>query len=96
MISLVPPGLLLGLIVSVGYAGLFHLWGGRNMRDLLAYLLASAVGFTFGQALGALLHFPLPAVGQVHIIEASVLAWLAMIGLRELRTAVKSGDLGSV
>lgn len=90
MIALVPPGLLLSAIVSAGYAGLFHLWGGRSLRDLAIYLLASALGFGFGQALGALLHLPLPRIGQVHIIEASVFAWLAMIGLRELRAAVTS------
>jgi hypothetical protein len=92
MITFVPPGLLLSALVSAGYAGLFHLWGGRSLRDLVAYLLASAAGFAFGQALAVLLHFPLPRIGQVHIIEASVFAWLAMIGLRELRAAVTSGN----
>ncbi len=95
MMALVSPGLLLGLLVSAAYAALFHLWGGRSLRDLALYLIASATGFAFGQALGALLHLPLPRVGQVHIIEASVLAWAAMIGLRELRSAAKSGDWGS-
>jgi len=88
MIALVPPGLLLGALISAGFAGLFHLWGGRSLRDLVAYLVASAAGFALGQAMGALLNFPLPRIGQVHIVEASVFAWAAMIGLHELRAAV--------
>ena len=83
-----PPGLLLGALVSAGFAGLFHLGGGRSLRDLVAYLVASAAGFALGQAMGALLNFPLPRIGQVHIVEASVFAWAAMIGLHELRAAV--------
>ena len=90
MIYLLPPGLLLGLVISALYAGLFHLWGGRTLRDLLMYLVASLVGFTVGQVIGMLIRLPLPHIGQVYIIEASIVAWLAMIAVRELGT----GDSG--
>jgi hypothetical protein len=90
MTSFVPPGLLFGLIISALYAGLYHLWGGRNLRDLLVFMIASAAGFAIGQVIGVLLGMPLPHVGQVYIFEASVFAWLAMIGARELRI----GDRG--
>jgi hypothetical protein len=84
MLDLVPPALLLGGLLSIGYASLLHLWGGRTLRDLLLYLVASASGFAVGQLLGVLLQIPLPAIGQVHVVEASLFAWLALIGAREL------------
>ena len=84
MLAFVPPALLLGILLSVAYASLLHLWKGRSLRDLLLYLLASAGGFALGQLLGLLLQIPLPRIGQVHVVEASIFAWLALIGVREL------------
>jgi hypothetical protein len=84
MLSIVPPALLLGILLSVAYASLLHVWKGRSLRDLLLYLIASAGGFAVGQLLGLLLQIPLPRMGQVHVVEASVFAWLALIGVREL------------
>jgi hypothetical protein len=85
MISLVPPGVVLGLALSALYAGVFHVWGGRTLRDLVAYFLAALVGFGIGQAIGMMLHLPLPHIGQAYVIEGSVFAWLVMIAVRELR-----------
>jgi len=84
MLAFVPPALLLAILLSVAYASLLHLWKGRSLRDLLLYLVASAVGFAVGQLLGLLLQIPLPHIGQVHVIEATVFAWVALIGVREL------------
>ncbi len=87
MIGLLPPALLLGILLSAAYAALLHLWKGHGLRDLLLYQVASAGGFAVGQLLGALLEIPLPRIGQVHVVEASLFAWLALIGLRELTIA---------
>jgi hypothetical protein len=84
MLAYVPPALLLGLLLSVAYASLLHLWKGRSLRDLLLYVIASVGGFAVGQLLGLLLQIPLPSIGQVHVVEASVFAWVALIGMREL------------
>lgn len=84
MLELVPPAVLLSALLCAGYAGLLHLWGGRSLRDLLVYLAAAAGGFAVGQLLGVLLQIPVPRIGQVHVIEASLFAWLALIGAREL------------
>lgn len=84
MLALVPPALLLGLLLSIAYAGLLHVWKGRTLRDLVLYLVASIVGFAIGHLLGLLLQIPLPLIGEVHVIEATVLAWVALIGVREL------------
>ena len=87
MLTFVPPALLLGILLSVAYATVLHLWKGRSLRDLLLYLIASAGGFAAGQLLGLLLQIPLPRIGQVHVFEASVFAWVALVGVRELTVA---------
>jgi hypothetical protein len=92
MLEFVPPALILGVLLSVGFASLLHLWGGRTLQDFLLYLIASAVGFTVGQLLGVLLQIPLPRVGQIHIVEATIFAWLALIGARELVTVRRTSS----
>ncbi len=87
MLALVPPALLLSIVLCVAYASLLHLWKGRTLRDLLLYLAAAVGGFAVGQLLGILLQMPLPQIGQVHVVEASIFAWLALIGMRELTVA---------
>ena len=93
MIYLVSPGVMFGLTVSALYAGLFHVWGGTTLRDLVVYLLASIVGFAVGQLVGVLLGLPLPHVGHVYIVEASLCSWLAMIGVRELRNGQRGQEV---
>ena len=73
------PGLLLGLLLSIGYAALFHLWNGRSVRQLMLYVVASVVGFAIGQAIGAFTEISLLQIGQVHTVEATIGAWLALI-----------------
>ncbi|MCC6168130.1 MAG: hypothetical protein IT329_12965 [Caldilineaceae bacterium] len=84
MFQWIPPALLLSALLCIAYASLLHLWGGRSLRDLLIYAAAAAGGFAVGQLIGMLLQLPLPRIGQVHVVEASIFAWLALIGAREL------------
>jgi hypothetical protein len=92
MLAFVPPALLLAILLSVAYASLLHLWKGRSLRDLLLYLLASTGGFAIGQLLGLLLQIPLPRIGQIHVVEASIFAWIALIGVRELTVARRANS----
>jgi len=87
MLAYVPPALLLSVLLCVAYASLLHLWKGSSLRDLLLYLMAAALGFAVGQLLGLLLQIPLPRIGQIHVVEASIFAWAALIGVRELTVA---------
>lgn len=77
-LSLVTPSLLLSLVVSLAYAALFHLWWGRSGRHLLLLILASMVGFGVGQFVGTLVRIPLLQIGEVHMVEASVGAWILL------------------
>ncbi|MBX3011284.1 MAG: hypothetical protein KF832_07240 [Caldilineaceae bacterium] len=78
MIPEVPPALVLGTMLCLGYAALLHLWLGRNLRDLIMMLVMAAIGFGFGQVMGALTNLPILQIGQLHVVEASVGAWLLM------------------
>lgn len=78
MIANVPPALLLGSLFCVGYAAFMHLWSGRTGRELWITLLMACMGFGFGQAVGLLTQVPLWQIGQLHLLEASLGAWLLM------------------
>ncbi len=77
-IALVTPSLLLSLLLSVAYAALFHLWWGRSLRHLLLLLFAAGVGFGVGQFVGTLVRIPALQIGEIHLIEATAGAWLAL------------------
>jgi hypothetical protein len=78
------PALLLGILLSVGYASLFHLWRGRHWGDLFLALPIAAIGFSVGQLIGLAAQTSLVQVGQLHLIEASIGAWLALFAVRAL------------
>ena len=78
------PALLLGLLLSAGYASLYHLWGGRTVRDLFVYLIVAGVGFAIGQGIGGVTDLALLRIGQLHVLEASLVAWISLFGLRLL------------
>lgn len=79
MSAWVSPALLLGSLLSCVYASLYHLWGGRTLRDLMVALLASGIGFSTGQSIGLLTSISLLRIGQLHVLEASLCAWIALV-----------------
>jgi hypothetical protein len=79
------PALILSLILATAYAAAFHLWQGRSMRDLLFFWLAAIVGFASGQVAGYLLDLLPWTIGQVHIVEATLVALLFLFIARWLR-----------
>ena len=76
------PALLFAALLVIAYASLVHIWTGHRLRDYIIYLIAAACGFLAGHLIGWLAQSPLPTLGQLHAIEASLLAWLALIGAR--------------
>ncbi|MCS7260304.1 MAG: hypothetical protein NZ765_05935 [Anaerolineae bacterium] len=67
-----PPELLLIVLFGVSYGALFHLYCGRKLRQLLAFLLASIVGFAFGQLIGELAGLAVFTMGRLHPVEGSL------------------------
>ena len=86
------PGLLLSLILASIYAAAFYLLLGRGPRDMLFFWLAAVVGFASGHCVGELWGFIPWTLGQVHIIEASVLAILFLLLARWLGQEKKPDD----
>lgn len=82
MAALLNPTLLLAILLAIGYASLFHLWTGRNLRDLGIYLLAAAVGVVLGQWIGGTLGLNVLRIGQLHALEVTVGAFLALVIVR--------------
>jgi len=72
------PAMLLGLLFCLGYGALAHLGAGQSLRDLLGFLLVSTLGFGIGQLLGTLLQSPFLQIGELHLFEASLAAWLLL------------------
>jgi uncharacterized membrane protein YeaQ/YmgE (transglycosylase-associated protein family) len=82
MAALLNPTLLLAALLAIGYASLFHLWTGRSLRDLLVYLIAAGVGVAIGQWIGGTLGLNVLRIGQLHTIEVTVGAFLALLIVR--------------
>jgi hypothetical protein len=79
------PALIMSLVLATAYAAAFHLWQGRSLRDLLFFWLAAVVGFASGQVAGYLADLVPWTIGQVHIIEATLVAFLFLFMARWLR-----------
>ena len=78
------PGLILSLVLASIYAVVFYLLLGRRPRDMLFFWLAAVVGFASGHVVGQVWDFIPWTLGQVHIIEASVLAIVFLLLARWL------------
>ena len=83
------PALLLSLVLASLYGALFYLWQGRRLRDMLFFWLAALVGFASGHIVGALWGFVPWTIGQVHVIEATIVAILFLMIARLLRQEKK-------
>ena len=78
------PGLVLSLGLASIYAVAFYLWRGRSLRDLVFLWLAAVVGFASGHVVGEMWGFVPWTIGQVHVIEGSLVAFLFLVIARWL------------
>ena len=76
--SLSSPALVLSIMIASAYGALFHVWKGKTAKDLLVYLAAGLVGFGLGQLAGDTLRLGIFMIGQIHVIEASLMCWLIL------------------
>ena len=81
----IPPAIVIILILSVLYGALFHLWKGKTWRDMGYSILVALTGFILGQLLGVFLQLDVLKLGQVHIIEGTLFAWLFMLAFAWLK-----------
>jgi len=84
------PALVLSIAMASAYAAAFYLWRGRRLRDLFFFWLASIVGFAAGQVAGQMLDTIPWTIGQVHVIEATLVALTLLIVAAWLRQEEKA------
>ena len=71
--------LVLGFLLSTAYGSGFHLIMGGPARRILLYVLAAWIGFTLGHFIGDLLNINIFQLGALHLLTASLGAWIALI-----------------
>ena len=86
------PGLLLSFVLASTYAVVFYLLLGRKPRHMLFFWLAALVGFASGHLVGELWGFIPWTLGEIHIIEASVLTIAFLLLARWLGQEVGRDD----
>lgn len=79
------PFFFLSVLIGGAYGALFHTWQGKNVKDVVYYLIAGVIGFVAGQILANLLGWSLWMIGPLHVIEASLCCWLVLFIARWLR-----------
>jgi hypothetical protein len=84
------PALLFSVVLASAYAAVFFVWQGKGLRDLVFFWLAAVVGFASGHLVGTLWGFVPWTIGQVHIIEASIVTVLFLVIARWLRQEKKA------
>mgnify|MGYP005840486743 CR=1 FL=1 len=78
------PAVVLSLIVASLYGGLFHLCFARRAADLGRYWLAAIVGFFLGAGLGLIVPWRILVLGDVHLLEGTLICTSALFLARWL------------
>lgn len=74
----VPPWAVLGVLVGVGSAGVFHLLLSSRLRDLPAYLVVGVLAALLGGVLGAQLGPSTWSLGEAHLLAICGATWSAL------------------
>lgn len=72
-------GLVFGFLLATIYGALFHLLFGGPLKRILFYLFAAWSGFLVGQFVGDILNFEILKLGKIHLVSASLGAWLLLL-----------------
>lgn len=72
-------GVVLGFLLASIYGAAFHMIFGGPVRRILVYLAAAWLGFFIGQFIGDFLNFEILKLGKIHLVSASVGAWLSLL-----------------
>lgn len=78
------PSIVFGFVLATLYGAAFHVLSGGDARRLALFLLAAWLGFALGQAFGETFEMTLMDIGPLHILSATVGAWLALVVARLL------------
>jgi hypothetical protein len=76
--AVVPPAWLLATLLALGNVFLFRAVVGREGRGALYFIPWGVLGFALGNLLAVWIGSRLPTFGDVHVLEASIGAWLLL------------------
>ena len=75
MDMLLSPSLVFSVLLASLYGAIFHFIWGKRWRDLALYWAAALIGFGIGQAIFGLLNFSVYMIGEVRIVESTIVSW---------------------
>lgn len=78
------PSFVFSFILATLYGATFHLVSGGDARRLALFLLAAWLGFALGHAFGEAFSVALLDIGALHMLPATMGAWLALVVARVL------------
>lgn len=78
------PSLVFGFVLATLYGAAFHFISGGDARRLALFLLSAWLGFALGHAFGELVNFDAMNIGPLHMLTATIGAWLALVVARLL------------
>jgi uncharacterized membrane protein YeaQ/YmgE (transglycosylase-associated protein family) len=78
------PSVVFSFIVATLYGAAFHLVSGGDARRLALFLLAAWLGFALGHGAGETVNVSLTDIGPLHMLPATVGAWIALVVARVL------------
>jgi hypothetical protein len=75
---LLSPSGVFSFLLSSLYGAVFHFIWGKRWRDLAVYWVAAVLGFVIGQIVFDLLGFSLYMVGQVRVVESTIVSCVCL------------------
>lgn len=72
-------GIILGFLLATAYGAAFHFIMGGPARRVVVFVLAAWIGFAAGHFLGDMINLELFNLGALHLLSASLGAWIALI-----------------
>ncbi len=82
---MIPPAIVLSVLLGVAWGALFYLWKGRRWKEMPLFMAVAILGFFVGQLIAFLLQLDVMQIGQVHVIEGTLMAWLFMLAIAWLK-----------
>ena len=79
------PMVVLSVLLASLYAAVFHVIKGRTLVELPIFWVASLVGFATGELGARVLSLDVLMVGELHVVEASVVSFAFLFIARWLK-----------
>jgi uncharacterized membrane protein YeaQ/YmgE (transglycosylase-associated protein family) len=79
---MISPTLILGFALSTLYSLVFFLVFGHGWLRFFFYWIVGIVGFILGQWIANLIGLSIFSIGELNLIEASVMSWVSLFAVR--------------